>query len=168
MVYIKVKVKLSPCFDWIPRHEGVLRSESIAPRILDLGTRCEWSASRAGCIIPRERASDTHWIGGWVGPRAGLDSFDVEDKSFPYPCRESDSGRLTLRQKYVKWNESPPNLSGNPNWEKRDVESAHCDRFSKQTRQTHASLKRSLRKQDMILYLVCVSRTPFQADPHFF
>jgi hypothetical protein len=36
----------------------------------------EWSASRLGHFTPRERALRTHWIGGWVNPRAGLD--DVE------------------------------------------------------------------------------------------
>jgi hypothetical protein len=34
----------------------------------------EWSASSPGRFTPRERASGTHWIGGWVGPRAGLDA----------------------------------------------------------------------------------------------
>jgi hypothetical protein len=34
----------------------------------------EWSASRPGLFTPGERAPGTHWIGGWVGPRA-----DVED-----------------------------------------------------------------------------------------
>jgi hypothetical protein len=33
----------------------------------------EWSASRPGRFTPRERAPDTHWIAGWVGPRAILD-----------------------------------------------------------------------------------------------
>jgi len=32
----------------------------------------EWSASRPGHFTPRERAPGTHWIGGWMGPRAGL------------------------------------------------------------------------------------------------
>jgi hypothetical protein len=32
----------------------------------------EWSASRTGRFTPRERAPGTHWIGGWVGPRAIL------------------------------------------------------------------------------------------------
>jgi hypothetical protein len=36
----------------------------------------EWSASRPGRFTPGERAPGTHWIGGWVDPRAGLD--DVE------------------------------------------------------------------------------------------
>jgi len=30
----------------------------------------EWSASRPRHFTPRERAPGTHWIGGWVGPRA--------------------------------------------------------------------------------------------------
>jgi hypothetical protein len=41
----KVKVKLSLCFDWAPRHEGVLGSGGIAPRILDLGNRRMWVVS---------------------------------------------------------------------------------------------------------------------------
>jgi hypothetical protein len=40
----------------------------------------EWSASRRGRFTPKERAPGTHWRGGWVGPRAGLD--DVENRKF--------------------------------------------------------------------------------------
>jgi hypothetical protein len=40
----------------------------------------EWSASRPGRFTTRERAPSTHWIGGWVDPRAGLD--DVEKRKF--------------------------------------------------------------------------------------
>jgi hypothetical protein len=36
----------------------------------------ERSASRPGRFNPRETASDTHWIRGWVGPRAGLDDME--------------------------------------------------------------------------------------------
>jgi hypothetical protein len=35
----------------------------------------EWSASRPGRFTPRERVPGTHWIGGWVGPRAVLGAF---------------------------------------------------------------------------------------------
>jgi hypothetical protein len=35
----------------------------------------EWSPSRSGRFTP-----GTHWMGGWVDPRAGLD--DVEEKKF--------------------------------------------------------------------------------------
>jgi hypothetical protein len=34
----------------------------------------EWSSSRPVRFTPRERAPGTHWIGGWVGPRAVLDA----------------------------------------------------------------------------------------------
>jgi hypothetical protein len=34
----------------------------------------EWSASRTGRFTPRERSTGTHWIGGWMGPRAVLDA----------------------------------------------------------------------------------------------
>jgi hypothetical protein len=40
----------------------------------------EWSASRSCRYTPGEIAPGTHWIGGWVGPRAGLD--DVETRKF--------------------------------------------------------------------------------------
>jgi hypothetical protein len=45
----------------------------------------EWSASHPGRFTPRERAPGTHWIGGWMGPRAGLDA--VVNRKIPSPCR---------------------------------------------------------------------------------
>jgi hypothetical protein len=42
--------------------------------------RGEWSALRLSRFIPGERDPCTHWLGGWVGPRAGLD--DVEKRKF--------------------------------------------------------------------------------------
>jgi hypothetical protein len=53
--------------------------------VLDGG---EWSASRPGPFIPREKAPGTHWIGGWVGPGAGLDA--VMNGKIPSPCRDSN------------------------------------------------------------------------------
>jgi hypothetical protein len=40
----------------------------------------EWSASRPGRFTPGGRAPCTHWIGGWVDPRAGLE--DIEKRQF--------------------------------------------------------------------------------------
>jgi hypothetical protein len=40
----------------------------------------EWSASRPCRFNPRENAPGTHWIGSWVGPRAGLGC--VEKRKF--------------------------------------------------------------------------------------
>jgi hypothetical protein len=40
----------------------------------------EWSASCPGRFTPGETAPGTHWIGGWVDPRAGLN--DMEKMKF--------------------------------------------------------------------------------------
>jgi hypothetical protein len=90
VAHINVKVKLSLCFNYAPRHEGVLgkwmysSTHSLASAI-DGG---EWSASRPGRFTPRERDPGTHWIGGWVGPRAGLDA--VVKRKIRSPRRESN------------------------------------------------------------------------------
>jgi hypothetical protein len=54
---------------------------------LTVGAR-EWSASCPGCFTPRESAPGTHWIGGWVGPRASLDV--VVKRKTPRPCQDSN------------------------------------------------------------------------------
>jgi hypothetical protein len=61
-------------------------SRGTAPRILDLGPLDGgyWSASRPRRFIPRKRVPATHWIGGWVGPTAGLDA--VVKRKFPAPA----------------------------------------------------------------------------------
>jgi len=48
----------------------------------------EWLASRPGRFTPREIALGTHWIGGWVGPKAGLDA--VVRRKIPSPCWDSN------------------------------------------------------------------------------
>jgi hypothetical protein len=58
--------------------------------ILNLGTRGEWSDSRLGRFTPWEIVPGTHWIGGWVGPRAGLDA--MEKRKISFPCWESNPG----------------------------------------------------------------------------
>jgi hypothetical protein len=37
----------------------------------------EWSDSRPGRFTLRERAPGTHWIRGWVDPRAGRDNMET-------------------------------------------------------------------------------------------
>jgi hypothetical protein len=60
----------------------------------------EWAASRPGRLTPRERAPGTHWIGGWVGPRAGLDA--VVKRTFPSFCRDSNLPIIQLvAQRYT-------------------------------------------------------------------
>jgi hypothetical protein len=48
----------------------------------------KWSASRPGSFIPRERDPGIHWIGGWVGPRIGLDA--VVWRKIPRPYLDSN------------------------------------------------------------------------------
>jgi hypothetical protein len=49
----------------------------------------EWTASRPGHFTPVETAPGTHWIGGSVDPRAGLDD-EKKRKFLPYPDSNSD------------------------------------------------------------------------------
>jgi hypothetical protein len=50
------------------------RSGGIAPRIVTATLNGDvWSASRPVRFTHKVRAPGTHWTGGWVGPRAGLD-----------------------------------------------------------------------------------------------
>jgi hypothetical protein len=96
-IFIAVKVKLSLVFFfcWSSRHEGVLRSGGIAPSVLDSALDGgEWSASCPGRFTPRERAPGTHWIGGWVGPRAGEDA--VVRRKIPSPYRDSKPRSYSL------------------------------------------------------------------------
>jgi hypothetical protein len=64
----------------------------------------EWSASRPGRFTPRERAPVTHWIGGWMGPRAVLDA--VMKRKIPSPRRESNPRTPIVQpvaQRYTDW-----------------------------------------------------------------
>jgi hypothetical protein len=72
---VKKKVKLSLCFtNEALRHEDVWGSGCIDPHFLDLGTSLRWVVSFTPLpLYPRERAPGTHFKGGWVDPRAGLD-----------------------------------------------------------------------------------------------
>jgi hypothetical protein len=67
-LYWSLKVK-------VPRNrpEGPEGGRGIALLFLDLGARRGWVISTTPRpLYPRERHG-THYTGGWVGPRAGLD-----------------------------------------------------------------------------------------------
>jgi hypothetical protein len=73
-IIISGEVKLS---NWALYHEGVWRNGYIDPYFLDLGTTWRWVVSfTPRSLYPRGKSPSTHWIGGWMGPRANLD--DVE------------------------------------------------------------------------------------------
>jgi hypothetical protein len=63
---------------------GVEYSSTILNLGIDGG---ELSASRSSFFTPREIAPGTHRIGGWVGPRAGLDAMEKR-KIFHLPGTE--------------------------------------------------------------------------------
>jgi hypothetical protein len=89
-VKVKVKLKLSLCFllTELNAIETYWGNGGIAHAFftsaLDGG---KWSASRSGRFTTRERAPSTHWIGGWVGSKAGLEA--VVKRKIPSPCRDS-------------------------------------------------------------------------------
>jgi hypothetical protein len=104
---IKVKVKQST------RHGGAWRerrysSYSFTTSALDRG---EWSASRPGRALPPGKGPPgTQCRGGWVGPRAGLDT-EARGKIL-CPCRGSNPDRPVVQpvvRHYTAWaNPAPP------------------------------------------------------------
>jgi hypothetical protein len=56
-----------------------------APLILNFGEGWRWVVNSA---LPSGENPDTHWLGGWVGPGAGLDIF--EKRKISCPSRDSN------------------------------------------------------------------------------
>jgi hypothetical protein len=55
----------------------------------DLGTSWRWVVSFTPLpLYPQERAPDTHFLGGWVDPRAGLDDMEKWNFFFVLPGLE--------------------------------------------------------------------------------
>jgi hypothetical protein len=97
-----LKEKSSPA----TRHGGAWGerrySSSFTTLALDGG---KWSASRPGrAFTPGERTPGTHCTGGWVGPRAGLDT-EARGKIL-FPCRGSNPARPVVQpvvRHYTDW-----------------------------------------------------------------
>jgi hypothetical protein len=67
-------------------------SGGSTPGILNLSARWNWMVSfTLRHFTPRKKAPGTHWIGGWVGPRAGLDA--VAKRKIPSSSWELSAGR---------------------------------------------------------------------------
>jgi hypothetical protein len=70
-------VKVNRLTNYALRHEDVWRSGCIDTHFLDLGTSWRFVVSFTPLpLYPGERAPGTHFIGGWVDPRAGLDDME--------------------------------------------------------------------------------------------
>jgi hypothetical protein len=102
-----VKVKQSRYTPWRRLGERRYRSYSYSTSALDGG---EWSASRPGrALAPGERTHGTHCTGGWVGPRAGLDTENWG--KILCPCRGSNPDRPVVQpvvRHYTAWANPAP------------------------------------------------------------
>jgi hypothetical protein len=106
-------VKLSLCFNWARRHEDVLGEQrySSTHSLTSALDGAEWSASRPGRFTPKERTLGTHWIGGWVGPRAVLEA--VVNRKIPSLRREANPRTPIVQpvaQRYTDWAVTTPFL----------------------------------------------------------
>jgi hypothetical protein len=86
-------VKHSRYMPWRRLGERLYSSYSFSTSALDGG---EWLASRPGhAFTPGEKIPGTHWTGGWVGPRAGL---NIEaTRKILCPRRESNPDSLVVQ-----------------------------------------------------------------------
>jgi hypothetical protein len=77
-------------------------SGGIAARILDLGTRWRWVVSfTPRPLYPQRKNPSTHWIGGWEGPRGGLDA--VVKRKIPGPYRDSKPNHPVRSSASYNW-----------------------------------------------------------------
>jgi hypothetical protein len=63
----------------------------------------EWSPSRPGRFTHRERVPSTHWIGGWVDPRAGLDNLEKRKFSNLLGLELRPLGRQPVASRYTDY-----------------------------------------------------------------
>jgi hypothetical protein len=97
-------------FNWAPRNKGVLgecRYRCTHPLTSTLDGD-EWSASRTGRFTLRERAPSIHWIGGWIGPRAGLNA--VVKRRILSPSRGSKPHHLARSPTLYHWASYPSSI----------------------------------------------------------
>ena len=74
--------KVFPLFNQAPCHEGLWRSGSTVPHILNPVNIWRWVVSPA--ILPMaNKPPSTQWIGSWVGISHGLDDFEAQINFLP-------------------------------------------------------------------------------------
>jgi hypothetical protein len=80
-------------------------------------------------LPPEERAPSTHWIGNWVGPRAGLDDVERWRGEKSCPDRHSNSrplGRPARNQSLYRQRHSGFPYSGGARFESRLGDRVFC------------------------------------------
>jgi hypothetical protein len=79
--------------DYESRHKDVWGGGDItSPSLASALERGEWPVACSGHFTTEERDTSTHWIGGWVGLRA---SMDTEEEKMSCPCRPARCPSLT-------------------------------------------------------------------------
>jgi len=76
----------------VSRHEDVFGNEGIAQRILNLITR--WRkviGFTLQPLYPQGKSPSTHWIGVWVGLKAGMDVMVRRKQPFTAPAGNQNS-----------------------------------------------------------------------------
>jgi hypothetical protein len=95
------KLKLSHYTPWRRLGERRYSSYSFSTPALDGG---EWSTSRPGrALAPEERTPGTHCTGGWVVPRAGLDTEARRKILTPLPGIELQLPGSPARSQTLYW-----------------------------------------------------------------
>ena len=91
-IYIYVKVK------WSPYRPGVAQKvgRGIALLFHDRGTRRGWLSGQqhAPAVLYSRERPGTHFTGGWVGPRAGLDGRKISPHRHSIPDRPARNQSL--------------------------------------------------------------------------
>jgi hypothetical protein len=89
-----------------------MKSTCIDPRFLDLGTNWWWVVSfTPRHLYPMKKSLGNHWIGGYMGPRAGFVAWRIEN-SWPYQDLNSEPSVVhTVTSRYIdcageKWNDN--------------------------------------------------------------
>jgi hypothetical protein len=86
---LKLKVKLSLCFNWVPRHEGVLGVEVSLHSFFDLGTRCRWVVSFTPRLFYPQGKSPWYPLDRRLGGPQSRSGRGCEEKN-SQPLRESN------------------------------------------------------------------------------
>jgi hypothetical protein len=132
----------------------------------------QWSTSRPGSSNPGEGAPDTHWIGGWVDPRAGLDN--EKAKFLTLPDSNSDSSVIQpVTSPYTHY--TIPDFSirqcSSPKLSRRFRETCHQHLYCRKVRQIRNHHEVGHRQRRVIFFIgiqgvISQKRDPLLSSDH--
>jgi hypothetical protein len=94
---VKVKIQLSLCFKWAPRHKDVLGSGGIVPRILDFGTRWRWVVSFTTRPIYLQGKSPRYPLDRRLGGPQNQSRRGISITAFLFPVRYLNSSPFVTK-----------------------------------------------------------------------